>query len=78
VIEHDLTGIEPDSYRAAVWLRPDTVPVTPTVKKSSAYNPPPPFESFGRSVTVTVVVQANGTPAACTAEHETGVVPIRN
>lgn len=38
----------------------------------------PPFDSFGRSVTVTVVVQANGSPAALVAEHETVVVPIRN
>ena len=39
---------------------------------------PPPFDSFGRSVTVTVVVQANGSRAAFVAEHETVVVPIRN
>ena len=38
----------------------------------------PPFESFGRSVTVTVVVQANDALAAFVAEHATVVVPIRN
>jgi hypothetical protein len=39
---------------------------------------PPPFDSFGRSVTVTVVLQENTSCAAFVAEHETPVVPIRN
>ena len=39
---------------------------------------PPPFDSFGRSVTVTVVVQENNSLAAFVAEHATVVVPIRN
>jgi hypothetical protein len=43
----------------------------------SAYDPPP-FDSFGRSVTVTVVVQENNSRAAFVAEHATVVVPIRN
>jgi hypothetical protein len=42
-----------------------------------AYNPPP-FDSFGRSVTVTVVVHENNSYAAFVAEHATVVVPIRN
>ena len=39
---------------------------------------PPPFDSFGRSVTVTVVVHENNSLAAFVAEHATVVVPIRN
>jgi hypothetical protein len=42
-----------------------------------AYSPPP-FDSFGRSVTVTVVLQENTSCATFVAEHETAVVPIRN
>ena len=58
------------------------VRVTPNVTApvpvdAEAYDPPP-FDSFGRSVTVTVVVHENNCCATFVAEHATVVVPIRN
>ena len=51
---------------------------TPLLADAAARVTYPPFESFGRSVTVTVVVQANDSRATFVAEHATVVVPTLN
>jgi hypothetical protein len=82
----------PESYRASPripacsgavdrvsYMRDRAIGVgEPRLKMRPRGYDPPPFDSFGRSVTVTVVVHENNSCATFVAEHATVVVPIRN